>query len=62
MTLDRLQYSMDEAARLLSMSRRSLERMAADGELKTIKPRGRRFVPATEIERLAGLAEERSWG
>ncbi len=58
MTLDRLQYSMDGAARLLSMSRRSLERLAAKRELITIKPRGRRYVPASEIERLAGLGKD----
>ncbi len=44
------------AAELLGVSRRTLERMWADGELATHTLRGRRFVPLSEIARLSGAA------
>ena len=44
----------DAAASLLSVSRRTLERMIAAGALATIYIGRRRLVPRAELERIAG--------
>lgn len=51
--LTRLLYDMDEAAELLSMSRRQLERMAARSEVATLKIGSLRRIPAAELVRLS---------
>src|SRR6185312_15703659 len=53
-TLARGAYSVEEAARALSLSRRTAYRLIATGELRTVKLRGRRLVPAAEPARLIG--------
>lgn len=52
---DPVLVTMAEAARLLSIDRRTLDRWRLDGIIATRKIRGRRFVPSCEIRRL-GLA------
>lgn len=49
-----LAYSLDRAAALIDVSRRSLYRLMDSGELRTVKLGGRRLVPAHELERLIG--------
>lgn len=44
--------SLDEAADALSVSRRTIERMIASGQLHSVKMRGLRRIPAAELERL----------
>lgn len=41
-----------ESARLLNVSERTLQRMAADGELRIVRLRGAVRIPIDEIERL----------
>lgn len=53
-TVEKLAYTLSEASHALSLSRSSLYRMFAAGELKALKIRGRTLVPASEIERLIG--------
>ena len=48
----RTAYSLDEVARSLGLSRRTLYTLMRDGTLCTVKFGKRRLVPATELERL----------
>jgi excisionase family DNA binding protein len=49
---DRLLYSLEETAQLLSLSRLTVVRMAYKGTLTTKKIGRRRLVPKTSIEKL----------
>lgn len=58
--LDPLQrYSIEEALRYLRLSRKSLYREIAAGNLKTFEEQRRRFVPGTELQRLSMLPAQR---
>ena len=46
----RLSYSIDEAATLTGLSRATLYRRVADGQLKTVRRGRRRLVPAKQLE------------
>lgn len=46
-----MRVPLNEAARLLSVSRATLERMIARGEIAAVKPGSRVFIPWSEIER-----------
>lgn len=50
MNLERLLYSIPEAADQLSVSARVLERLIADGDVSTVKIGRRRLVPAEALE------------
>lgn len=52
-----LLLSLQGAAESLSLSKRSIERMAYEGRLKTVTIGGRRLVPYSEIQRLARNGE-----
>lgn len=56
-TIPPLAYSLDRAAALIDLSRRSLYRLIDSGELRTVKLGRRRLVPAHELERLVRPAE-----
>lgn len=49
---DRLAYSIDEVARLLSVSESTVKRMLAAGTLKAVKVGGHRRIPRSELYRL----------
>lgn len=49
-TIDRLAYSVQESAVLLSVSDDTVRRMIADGDLRARKARGRVIVPREELE------------
>jgi excisionase family DNA binding protein len=49
---DRLAYSIDEAARLLSISRRHLYDLISKGRLTSCKLGARRVITRSELERL----------
>lgn len=49
-TIDRLAYSIQEAADLLSVSDDTIRRMIEDGDLRARKARGRVIVPREELE------------
>lgn len=51
-TMDRLAYSINETARLLSMGRTSIYAMIADNRLETFKLGRRTLVHADSIRRL----------
>jgi excisionase family DNA binding protein len=53
--LARFAYSLAESEALSGLSRSSLYRLIAAGELRTIKRGMRRLVPSTELERLCGV-------
>lgn len=53
-TLVQRAYSVEAAAAALTISRRTAYRLIAAGELRTVKLRGRRLVPAAELVRLTG--------
>ena len=53
----RTAYSLDEAARSLGLSRRTLYTLMRDGTLRTVTLGRRRLVPARELERLVRPAE-----
>ncbi|MDA8351547.1 MAG: helix-turn-helix domain-containing protein [Pseudomonadota bacterium] len=53
----RTAYSLDEAARSLGLSRRTLYTLMRDEKLSTVKLGKRRLVPARELERLVRPAE-----
>ena len=50
--IQRHAYSLDEAARSISLSRRALYHLIDSGALKTVKLGRRRVVPREELERL----------
>ena len=56
-TTPRTAYSLDEAARSLGLSRRTLYTLMRDDKLATVKVGKRRLVPARELERLVRPAE-----
>jgi excisionase family DNA binding protein len=56
-TLPRHAYSLDEAARSTSLSRRALYSLIDSGALKTVKVGRRRLVPRDELERLCSPQE-----
>jgi excisionase family DNA binding protein len=51
--IERLLYSLDEAAVLLSMSRRTIERDCRLGRIQSKRYGRRVLIPASEIHRLA---------
>jgi excisionase family DNA binding protein len=51
-TVPRLAYSLCEAELATGLSRATLYRLAARGQLQMIKAGGRRLVPSAELERL----------
>jgi len=57
--LDQLAYSTPDAANLLGVSIQTVYRMLAAGELRTIKIRGRRLVPASELQRIVSQKQKR---
>lgn len=50
--MNKLAYSINETARLMSMGRTSIYAMIADGRLETFKVGSRRLVKAESIRRL----------
>jgi excisionase family DNA binding protein len=56
--IPRLAYSIAESEALSGLSRSSLYRLIAAGELKTVQRGRRRLVPSAELERLCS-AEHR---
>lgn len=55
-TLPRLAYSLAECEALTGLSRSTLYRLQARGELKTVKIGGSRLVPAKDLERLCAAS------
>ena len=53
---DRELVTLAGAARRLSVARSTLNRWVAAGEVATVEIDGRRWVPAVELDRVAGLA------
>lgn len=49
---DRLAYSLAETARLLSVSKRTVERLLASGTLAAVTIGGHRRIPRSELYRL----------
>lgn len=49
-TIDRLAYSVQESADLLSVSDDTIRRMIADGDLAARKARGRVVIPRAALE------------
>jgi excisionase family DNA binding protein len=54
----RYAYSLDEAARSISLSRRALYDLIVAGRVRTVKLGQRRVVPAAELERLLRPQEQ----
>jgi len=54
----RLALGLDDAARALGISRRSIDRAVAEGRIRVVqlRPRGRRLVPIVELERVLATA------
>lgn len=48
--MSKLLYSIPDAANQLSLSVRTVERLIADGVLKTVRPGRRRLVPHDSLE------------
>lgn len=57
--LPRLAYSLAEIAMSTGLSRRSLYRLMAAGQLATVRRGRRRLVPAAEALRLASLTDSK---
>ncbi len=57
-TVPRTAYSLDEAARSLGLSRRTLYDLMDRGQLTTVKLGKRRLVPAAELERLVSTQNQ----
>lgn len=59
MTVESDLRTIDEAAELLRVGRRTVERLIAEGELASLKIGRRRLVPDDAIARYRRLAERR---
>ena len=57
-TIPRLGYSLAEVEIATGLSRASLYRLIARGELETIKRGRRRLVPVAQLEKLGGAATQ----
>lgn len=55
-SVERLAFSVDEAAAASGLSRASLYRLAASGQLKTTRVGSRVLIPAAELYRLLGTS------
>jgi excisionase family DNA binding protein len=55
--LPRMSYSLAEIEAMCGLSRSSLYRLIAAGELRTVKRGSRRLVPSAELKRLCGMDE-----
>ncbi len=55
-TLAPLYYRINDACKLLSISRSHLYDLAAEGQVRLVKIGHRSLVPASEIKRLSGMA------
>jgi excisionase family DNA binding protein len=53
----RLGYSFAELEVLIGLSRSTLHRMVARGEIETVKRGRRRLVPADQVQRLCGMSD-----
>jgi Helix-turn-helix domain len=53
----KLAFSVAESETISGLSRSSLYRLMAAGQLKTVQRGRRRLVPAAELERLCGVAQ-----
>jgi excisionase family DNA binding protein len=56
-TVPRHAYSIAEAARSISLSRRALYQLIEAGALRTVKLGRRRLVPREELERICSAAQ-----
>jgi excisionase family DNA binding protein len=56
-TIPRHAYSLEEAARSISLSRRALYNLIEAGALRTVKLGRRRIVPRDELERLCAVEQ-----
>jgi hypothetical protein len=56
-TFSRIGYLLAELEIHVGLSRSTLHRTVARGELETIKRLRRRLVPAEQVERLCGMAD-----
>jgi excisionase family DNA binding protein len=56
----RYAFSLDEAARSISISRRALYDLIGTGAIRTVKLGARRVVPAAELERLLRPQEQQA--
>jgi excisionase family DNA binding protein len=54
----RLAYSIPDASRLLSISRRHVYQLLSERKLKSIKLGSRRLIPRSELERLVAEGGE----
>lgn len=54
LAIPRIAYSLAEVEALSGLSRSTLYRLMARGELETVKRGRRRLVPAKQLERLGG--------
>lgn len=52
--IERIAYQIKEAVQRAGVSRATLYRMAADGELELTKARGRTLISKAELERVFG--------
>lgn len=57
--VDRLAYSADDAARAVGVSRRTIDRMVAAGDLRAVNLRNRKVIPRGELERVLGAGVNR---
>jgi excisionase family DNA binding protein len=51
--IDQLLYSRRDAARVLSLSVRSIDKLISKGQLSTVQVGTRRLLPRSELERIA---------
>jgi hypothetical protein len=60
MEKQKLGYSLQEAAAVSSLSRRTLEYLIEQGQLKAVKINARTVIPARALEKLIELGSSRS--
>jgi len=53
-SIPKIAFNLGEAEYSLGVSKRTLNRLIASGEIKSVLVRGCRLIPASELERLCG--------
>lgn len=60
--IPKLAFTIKEAEYSLGVSKRTLNRLIADGQVKSVLVRGCRLIPTTELQRLCGVDREAEIG
>jgi hypothetical protein len=59
--IPKIAFNLGEAEYSIGISKRTLNRLIASGQIKSVLVRGCRLIPATELQRICGAEQEVSF-